>query len=77
VWCGGGGSGVVVVVVWGYLNNNNTTPTKVVLKCFGLLVGLWQIDGSLKKTVYIRKCPEFLFLLCITCPPILSPVLLK
>jgi hypothetical protein len=38
-WCGGGG-----VVVWwcGFLTDNNTTPTKVVLNCFGLLVGLWQ-----------------------------------
>jgi hypothetical protein len=31
-WCGG--------VV--FLTDNNTTPTKVVLSCFGLLVGLWQ-----------------------------------
>jgi hypothetical protein len=36
VWCG-----VVVVVV--FLTDNNTTPTKVVLNCFGLLVGLWQL----------------------------------
>jgi hypothetical protein len=39
-WCGG-----VVVVVWWwwfFLTDNNTTPTKVVLSCFGLLVGLWQ-----------------------------------
>jgi hypothetical protein len=34
-WCGG------VVVV--FLTDNNTTPTKVVLSCFGLLVGLWQL----------------------------------
>jgi hypothetical protein len=33
--CGGGG-----VVV--FLTDNKTTPTKVVLSCFGLLVGLWQ-----------------------------------
>jgi hypothetical protein len=33
-WCGG-------VVV--FLTDNNTTPTKVVLSCFGLLVGLWQL----------------------------------
>ena len=25
-----------------FLTDNNTTPTKVVLGCFGLLVGLWQ-----------------------------------
>jgi hypothetical protein len=39
-----GGGGVVVVVWWwcGFLTDNNTTPTKVVLNCFGLLVGLWQ-----------------------------------
>ena len=24
--------------------DNNTTLTKVVLSCFGLLVGLWQIE---------------------------------
>jgi hypothetical protein len=34
---------VVVVVVWcGFFTDYNTTPTKVVLSCFGLLVGLWQ-----------------------------------
>jgi hypothetical protein len=32
------GGGVVVGV---FLTDNNTTPTKVVLSCFGLLVGLW------------------------------------
>ena len=26
-----------------FLTDNNTTPTKVVLSCFGLLVGLWQL----------------------------------
>jgi hypothetical protein len=30
-----------VVVV--FFTDNNTTPTKVVLSCFGLLVGLWQL----------------------------------
>jgi hypothetical protein len=31
-----------VVVLWFvvFLTNNNTTPTKVVLSCFGFLVGL-------------------------------------
>ena len=33
---------VVLVVVVVFLTDNNTTPTKVVLSCFGLLVGLWQ-----------------------------------
>jgi hypothetical protein len=33
-WCGGGGGG--------FFTDYNTTPTKVVLSCFGLLVGLWQ-----------------------------------
>jgi hypothetical protein len=32
-WCGG---------VGGFFTDNNTFPTKVVLSCFGLLVGLWQ-----------------------------------
>ena len=35
-----------VVVVWcggGFFTDNNTTATKVVLSCFGLLVGLWQL----------------------------------
>ena len=27
-----------------FLTDNNTTPTKVVLGCFGLLVGLWQLE---------------------------------
>jgi hypothetical protein len=27
-----------------FLTDNNTTPTKVVLICFGLLVGSWQFD---------------------------------
>jgi hypothetical protein len=34
-WCGG-------VVV--FFTDNRTTPTKVVLSCFGLLVGLWQFQ---------------------------------
>ena len=29
------------MVVWVF-TDYNTTPTKVVLSCFGLLVGLWQ-----------------------------------
>jgi hypothetical protein len=40
---------VVVVVV--FLTDNNTTPTKVVLSCFGLLVGLWQYEF---KWIYLR-----------------------
>jgi hypothetical protein len=36
-WCGGDGAVVL------FLTDNNTTPTKVVLSCFGLLVGLWQL----------------------------------
>jgi hypothetical protein len=40
VWCGG----VVWCGVVVFLTDNNTTPTKVVLRCFGLLVGLWQLD---------------------------------
>jgi hypothetical protein len=35
VWCGGG-----------FFTDNNTTATKVVLSCFGLLVGLWQFYTS-------------------------------
>ena len=30
------------MVVWFFLTDNNTTLTKVVLSCFGVLVGLWQ-----------------------------------
>ena len=26
-----------------FFTDNKTTPTKVVLSCFGLLVGLWQL----------------------------------
>jgi hypothetical protein len=35
------------VVVWCgvvFLTDTNTTPTKIVLSCFGLLVGLWQLS---------------------------------
>ena len=45
------------VVVWCgvvFLTNNNTTPTKVVLSCFGLLVGLWQLEAMLK--ICFRSC---------------------
>jgi hypothetical protein len=31
-WCGG------------FITDYKTTPTKVVLSCFGLLVGLWQFE---------------------------------
>jgi hypothetical protein len=34
-----------VVVV--FLTDYNTTPTKVVLICFGLLVGLWQFKSEI------------------------------
>jgi hypothetical protein len=38
VWlCGGVGCGGL------FLTDNNITPTIVVLSCFGLLVGLWQL----------------------------------
>jgi hypothetical protein len=40
-WCGGG------VVV--FLTDNNTSPTKVVLSCFELLVGLWQFRFRLQQ----------------------------
>ena len=42
-WCGGGG---------GFFTDNNTTPTKVVLICFGLLVGLWQFTFICIKIVH-------------------------
>jgi hypothetical protein len=45
----------VVVVVWcGFFTDYNTTPTKVVLSCFGLLVGLWQLQWQrlVKRTIY-------------------------
>ena len=38
-WCGVVGSGGV-----GFLTDTNTTPTKAVLGCFGLFVGLWQLN---------------------------------
>ena len=34
--------GVVVFI----LTDNKTTPTKVVFSCFGLLVGLWQLEAD-------------------------------
>jgi hypothetical protein len=36
--------GVVVVIFFTY--NNSIIPTKVVISCFRLLVGLWQLLGS-------------------------------
>ena len=53
---GGGGGG-------GFFTDNITTPTKVVLSCFGLLVGLWQLKekntkdqlGILHRENKIRK----------------------
>jgi hypothetical protein len=42
VWCG--------VVV--FSTDNNTTPTKVVLSCFGLLVGLWQFVKCQLKNMF-------------------------
>ena len=47
---------VVVVVVVVFLTDNNTTPTKVVLSCFGLLVGLWQIPNYNTVTKICRLC---------------------
>jgi hypothetical protein len=46
------------VVVWVFLTDNNTTPTKVVLSCFGLLVGLWQLVRDLLRLVrnLVKKC---------------------
>jgi hypothetical protein len=43
VWCGGGSGG--------FFTDNNTTPTKVVLSCFGLLVGLWQLLNNTPQTI--------------------------
>jgi hypothetical protein len=50
-----------VVVMWcGFFTDYNTTPTKVVLSCFGLLVGLWQfgwlfltIPGTVSIVIFI------------------------
>ena len=44
--CNGTRCGVVVVWWWwcgGFITDYKTTPTKIVLNCFGLLVGLWQL----------------------------------
>jgi hypothetical protein len=54
VWCG---------VVWwwcGFLDDYKTTPTKVVLSCFGLLVGLWQFPGRIleNKLLFPGRLPE-------------------
>jgi hypothetical protein len=46
VWCGGG-----------FFTDYNTTPTKVVLSCFGLLVGLWQQYDTMTSLVNI-KAPQ-------------------
>ena len=55
--CGG-------VVVWFgvvFFTDNNTTPTKVLLSCFGLLVGLWQYRYWLdpyRSNPIKQKCKE-------------------
>jgi hypothetical protein len=69
-WCGGGGGGVVV-----FLTDNNTTPTKVVLSCFGLLVGLWKLlswpstQSNTKKKLYsyCASLPNILFVISSIC----------
>jgi hypothetical protein len=48
VWCGGGGGGF-------FSTDNNTTPTKVVLSCFGLLVGLWQVQYNNNSTKLAQR----------------------
>jgi hypothetical protein len=57
--------GVVVVVVWwcgGFFTDNNTTPTKVVLSCFGLLVGLWQLLSFYSLATPFPRC-EMIYLI--------------
>jgi hypothetical protein len=51
-WCGG------------FFTDNNTTPTKVVLSCLGLLVGLWQlsIEEQFLQSIqcfYLSDSPSF------------------
>ena len=53
------GTGLIVItsVVWWwchvcFFTNYNTTPTKVVLSCFGLLVGFWQYGTWSHRTQY-------------------------
>ena len=42
-----------VVVVLFFLTDYNTSPTKFVLSCFGLLVGLWQYKWRLELGLHI------------------------
>ena len=46
---------------WTALNvtDNNTNPTKVVLSCFGLLVGLWQLFYISRRQQYIYVFPSW------------------
>ena len=37
-----------------FLTDNNITPTKFVLSCFGLLVGLWQLIFEINKKTVLR-----------------------
>jgi hypothetical protein len=52
---------VVVVVVVVFLTDNNTTPTKVVLSCFGLLVGLWQLGTHFYQFLRIFRNKNLLY----------------
>ena len=39
-------------MVWWFFTDYKTSPTKVVLSCFGLLVGLWQLALNLKENPF-------------------------
>jgi hypothetical protein len=43
-----------------FLTDNNTTPTKLVLCCFGLLVGLWQFTYRYTVLLY-TTCTDELY----------------
>ena len=59
VWC---------CVLWCcvvFLTDTNTTPTKVVLSCFGLLIGLWQlrIASDLPTYLLTKLVTEWIYIL--------------
>ena len=44
----------------GLSSDYNTTPTKVVLSCFGFLVGLWQLNCTINILVFLKKLPKYI-----------------
>ena len=47
--------------VVGFFTDTNTTPTQIVLSCFGLLVGLWQLHCQPRQGNKPKRLKKYLF----------------